>query len=103
VILWTMVRVPENAPSLKFLLKLTCSAGFLALAAPIGLASDAAKVAALRLFGDLSITDSSALRTVRSRGRRAMDRDHRARDVAAAMDGGIERRSSPPSLCCLPD
>jgi uncharacterized membrane protein YbhN (UPF0104 family) len=59
VILWTMVRVPENAPSLMFLFKLTCSAGFLALAAPIGLASDAAKVAALRLFGDLSITDSA--------------------------------------------
>jgi len=59
VILWTMVRLPENAPSLKFLFKLTCSAGFLALAAPIGLASDAAKVAALRLFGDLSITDSA--------------------------------------------
>jgi hypothetical protein len=59
VILWTMVRVPENAPSLTFLFKLTCSAGFLALAAPIGLASDAAKVAALRLFGDLSITDSA--------------------------------------------
>lgn len=59
VILWTMVRVPENAPSLKFLFKLTCSAGFLALAAPIGLASDAAKVAALRIFGDLSITDSA--------------------------------------------
>src|SRR6185503_5982474 len=33
VILWTMVRVPENAPSLKFLFRLTCSAGFLALAA----------------------------------------------------------------------
>jgi uncharacterized membrane protein YbhN (UPF0104 family) len=59
VILWTMVRTPENAPSLKFLFKLTCSAGFLALAAPIGLASDAAKIAALRLFGDLSITDSA--------------------------------------------
>src|SRR4051794_38878486 len=59
VILWTMVRLPENAPSLKFLFRLTCSAGFLALAAPIGLASDAAKVAALRLFGDLSITDSA--------------------------------------------
>jgi uncharacterized membrane protein YbhN (UPF0104 family) len=59
VILWTLVRAPENAPSLKFLFKLTCSAGFLALAAPIGLASDAAKVAALRLFGDLSITDSA--------------------------------------------
>jgi len=59
VILWTMVRVPENAPSLKFLFKLTCSAGFLALAAPIGLASDAAKIAALRLFGNLSITDSA--------------------------------------------
>lgn len=59
VILWTMVRVPENAPSLRFLFKLTCSAGFLALAAPIGLASDATKVAALRLFGNLSITDSA--------------------------------------------
>lgn len=59
VILWTMVRAPEHAPSLMFLFKLTCSAGFLALAAPIGLASDAAKIAALRLFGDLSITDSA--------------------------------------------
>jgi uncharacterized membrane protein YbhN (UPF0104 family) len=59
VILWTMNRRPEHAPSLRFLFKLTCSAGFLALAAPIGLASDAAKIAALRLFGDLSITDSA--------------------------------------------
>lgn len=59
VLLWTMVRTPENALSLIFLFKLTCSAGFLALAAPIGLASDAAKVAALRLFGDLSITNST--------------------------------------------
>ncbi|MEJ0075810.1 MAG: lysylphosphatidylglycerol synthase transmembrane domain-containing protein [Alphaproteobacteria bacterium] len=59
VILWTMVRAPENAPSLRFLFKLTCSAGFLALAAPVGLASDAAKVATLRLFGDLSVTDSA--------------------------------------------
>ena len=59
VILWAIAGAHEGAPSLKFLFRLTCSAGFLALAAPIGLASDAAKVAALRLFGDLSITDSA--------------------------------------------
>jgi uncharacterized membrane protein YbhN (UPF0104 family) len=38
---------------------LTCSAGFVAVAAPIGLAGDAAKIAGLRMFGHLSITDAA--------------------------------------------
>jgi hypothetical protein len=41
------------------LFKVTCSAGFVAAAAPIGLAGDAAKIAALRLFGRLSITEAT--------------------------------------------
>jgi uncharacterized membrane protein YbhN (UPF0104 family) len=59
VLLWTSGRRPQDAPSLSFIFKMTCSAGFLAVAAPIGLASDAAKIAALRLFGDLSMTESA--------------------------------------------
>ena len=38
---------------------MTCSSGFVAAAAPIGLAGDAAKIAALRLFGSLSITEAT--------------------------------------------
>ena len=39
--------------------KVTCSSGFVAAAAPIGLAGDAAKIAALRLFGSLSVTEAT--------------------------------------------
>lgn len=59
VILWVTERVPSNALSLRLLFKLTCSSGFVAAAAPIGLAGDAAKIIALRLFGSLSITDAA--------------------------------------------
>src|SRR4051794_17768357 len=59
VILWATERSPSGLPSLSFLFKLTCSAGFVAVAAPIGLAGDAAKIAALRAFGSLSITDAA--------------------------------------------
>src|SRR5205085_10853834 len=38
---------------------MNCSASFVAVAAPIGLASDAAKIAALRVFSTLSITDAA--------------------------------------------
>jgi uncharacterized membrane protein YbhN (UPF0104 family) len=59
VILWATGRSESEAPSLWFSCKLTCSAGFVAAAAPIGLASDAAKITALRLFGSLSITEAA--------------------------------------------
>jgi uncharacterized membrane protein YbhN (UPF0104 family) len=59
VILWTTGRSSAQAPPLRFLFRLTCSASFVAVAAPVGLAGDAAKIAALRLFGDLSITDAT--------------------------------------------
>jgi len=58
VILWVTER-PQEAPPLWFIFRLTCSAGFVAVAAPIGLAGDAAKIAALRAFGNLSITDAA--------------------------------------------
>jgi uncharacterized membrane protein YbhN (UPF0104 family) len=59
VILWATERLPSNVPSLPFLFRLTCSSGFVAAAAPIGLAGDAAKIVALRLFGSLSLTDAA--------------------------------------------
>ena len=40
-------------------MRLTCGASFVAVAAPIGLAGDAAKIAALRLFGRLSVTEAA--------------------------------------------
>jgi uncharacterized membrane protein YbhN (UPF0104 family) len=59
VILWATGRSPDEIPSLWFLSKLTCSSGFVAAAAPVGLAGDAAKIAALRLFGSLSTTEAA--------------------------------------------
>ena len=59
VIMWATERASTDAPSLCFLFKLTCSSGFVAAVAPVGLASDAAKIAALRLFSSLSITDAT--------------------------------------------
>ena len=59
VIAWVTQRPASDVPPLRFLFKLTCSAGFVAVAAPIGLAGDAAKIAALRMFGNLSITDAA--------------------------------------------
>ena len=59
VILWATGRLPRDVPAFRFLFRLTCSSGFVAAAAPIGLAGDAAKIAALRLFGSLSTTDAT--------------------------------------------
>jgi uncharacterized membrane protein YbhN (UPF0104 family) len=59
VMLWTTGRPPSELPSFGFLFKLTCGAAFVAAAAPVGLAGDAAKVAALRLFASLSTTDAA--------------------------------------------
>jgi len=59
VILWTTGKPSADAPSLGFVFKLASSAGFVAVAAPIGLAGDAAKIAALRVFGSLSTTDAA--------------------------------------------
>lgn len=56
VIFWAAGCPPHQVPSLKLLLRLTFSSAFVAVAAPISLAGDAAKVAGLRLFTDLSIT-----------------------------------------------
>jgi hypothetical protein len=58
VISWAMGRPPSDAP-FWFIFKLNGSAAFVAVAAPIGLAGDAAKIAGLRLFGSLSITDAA--------------------------------------------
>jgi uncharacterized membrane protein YbhN (UPF0104 family) len=59
VIAWATERPASETPSLWFSFKLTCSSGFVAAAAPIGLAGDAAKIAALRLFSSLSITEAA--------------------------------------------
>lgn len=59
VILWASGRPPHEIAPLRFLFRLTCSSGFVAAAAPIGFAGDAAKIAALRLFGSLSITEAA--------------------------------------------
>ena len=59
VILWATERPAAEMPSLWFSFKLTCSSGFVAAAAPVGLAGDAAKIAALRLFSGLSITEAA--------------------------------------------
>jgi len=59
VILWATERPALETPSLWFSFKLTCLSGFVAAAAPIGLAGYAAKIAALRLFGSLAITEAT--------------------------------------------
>jgi uncharacterized membrane protein YbhN (UPF0104 family) len=59
VILWATQLTSPEVPSFRFLFKLTCSSGFVAVAAPIGLAGDAAKIVALRVFGNLSTTDAA--------------------------------------------
>jgi uncharacterized membrane protein YbhN (UPF0104 family) len=58
VIDWVMAQ-PLSTPSLRFLFRVTCSSGFVAVAAPVGLAGDAARIVALRAFGSLSITDAT--------------------------------------------
>ncbi|MGB9366383.1 MAG: lysylphosphatidylglycerol synthase transmembrane domain-containing protein [Xanthobacteraceae bacterium] len=59
VVLWASGRSPHDIPSLGFLFRVTCSSGFVAAAAPVGFAGDAAKIAALRLFGSLSVTEAT--------------------------------------------
>lgn len=59
VIRWVTGRPSSELPPLGFLFRLTCTAGFVAVAAPIGLAGDAAKIAALRVFSTLSLTDAT--------------------------------------------
>jgi uncharacterized membrane protein YbhN (UPF0104 family) len=59
VILWAGDYARRRPPSLWFAFRLTCSSGFVAAAAPIGFAGDAAKIAALRLFGNLSTTEAA--------------------------------------------
>lgn len=59
VLVWVTQLPLSEVPPVRLLFKLTCSAGFVAVAAPIGLAGDAAKIAGLRMFGNLSITDAA--------------------------------------------
>ena len=59
VILWASGRPPRKIPSFWFSFRLTCSSGFVAATAPVGFAGDAAKIAALRLFGSLSTTEAA--------------------------------------------
>jgi Lysylphosphatidylglycerol synthase TM region len=59
VIPWITGRPIAEVPPLWFLFKMTCCSGFVAVAAPIGLAGDVAKIAALRVFGTLSLTDAA--------------------------------------------
>jgi len=59
VIRWATGRAASEMPRFGFLFRLTCSAGFVAVAAPVGLAGDVAKIAALRMFGTLSLTDAA--------------------------------------------
>jgi glycosyltransferase 2 family protein len=58
VIGWITGR-PWSDFRFKFIFKLTCSASFITVATPVGLAADAAKIAVLRLFGSLSMTDAA--------------------------------------------
>lgn len=58
VIVWSVERAVSNVVPLWFCFRLICGSAFVAIAAPVGLAGDAAKIAALRLFGSLSVTEA---------------------------------------------
>jgi uncharacterized membrane protein YbhN (UPF0104 family) len=58
VIAWSVERAVPHVVPLWFCFKLICGSAFVAIAAPVGLAGDAAKIAALRLFGSLSVTEA---------------------------------------------
>jgi hypothetical protein len=58
VIAWSVERVIPHVVPVWFCFKLICGSAFVAIAAPVGLAGDAAKIAALRLFGSLSVTEA---------------------------------------------
>lgn len=49
----------SRLPNLRFIFRITCGAGFIAAAAPVGLVGDLAKIAALRLFGKMSMLDAA--------------------------------------------
>jgi Lysylphosphatidylglycerol synthase TM region len=55
------LRQAASAAGIPFMfaLRLTCGASFVALAAPMALMADVAKIGALRLFGNVSITDAT--------------------------------------------
>jgi uncharacterized membrane protein YbhN (UPF0104 family) len=57
VALW--LKEPMPAIPLALIFKLTCSAGFVSVLAPIGVASEVTKVAALRALGRLSVVDAA--------------------------------------------
>ena len=56
---WVSNQPGDRVPSFGFIFRLTCSGGFVAAAAPIGLAADVAKIIALRVFGNLSTTEAA--------------------------------------------
>ncbi len=56
VIHWLMRPGSPSPPPFKLILKLTLSACFISVTAPIGLMADAAKIGALTYFGQLSTT-----------------------------------------------
>jgi len=49
----------SSLPNLRLIFRVTCGAGFIAAAAPVGLVGDLAKIAALRLFGRMSMLDAT--------------------------------------------
>lgn len=55
------LRQSASAAGIPFLLalRLTCGASFVALAAPMALVADVAKIGALRLFGNVSLVDAT--------------------------------------------
>lgn len=59
IIHWVTGRPSRELPPFAFLFRMTCIAAFVAAAAPIGLAGDAAKIAALRVFSSLSLADAA--------------------------------------------
>lgn len=54
VIRWLMLPKTSPRPSLSLILKVTLSSGFISVTAPIGLMADAAKIGALKYFGQMS-------------------------------------------------
>jgi hypothetical protein len=56
---WLRQAATTASISFMFVFRLTCGASFVALAAPMALVADVAKIGALRLFGNVSITDAT--------------------------------------------
>jgi Lysylphosphatidylglycerol synthase TM region len=59
VTVWLRQAAAAAGIPFMFALRLTCGASFVALAAPMALVADVAKIGALRLFGNVSITDAT--------------------------------------------